>query len=401
MWSLKMALSILMLVLAPDLGLAASKEQARGQQPIDYTRILVSPPLGPAYYFSMDTGKPIDNLPVLLEPWKDRPTFSEGLAPARRVSAGKLGYVDRIGNFVIEPQFDDCGRFSEGRATAWTGKKVGLIDIHGEWVVKPGTYDTILDYSEGRCAFKKGDKWGFCDRDGRVVIPAQYTEVGEGFHDGCAYVKLDFNRRYLIDAQGRTIFAFPNRILPRLERFSEGLAAVNFLTAKKEDDWRDAPHRELAPPNRYGFISPTGKVAIRGKYMSVGKSSEGLVPVSMNDPGGVLSADDMITVEGGGARSRIDRATKRWGYINTKGQLVIPMQFQMVGPFRGGLAAFYVDGKWGYIDRNGEVAIPAIFDFALDFQDDGLAEVGIENKIVYIDRTGRIVIETGMDRLRG
>jgi len=38
---------------------------------------------------------------------------------------GKLGFIDKIGNFVIQPQFDGASDFSEGLA----GVKIG-----GKWL---------------------------------------------------------------------------------------------------------------------------------------------------------------------------------------------------------------------------------------------------------------------------
>lgn len=49
----------------------------------------------------------------------------------------------------------------------------------------------------------------------------------------------------------------------------------------------------------------------------------------------------------------------KWGYINTKGEEVIPCQYAMASPFCEDMAAILKDGKWGYIDRNGKEVIPA------------------------------------------
>ncbi|HND68286.1 MAG TPA: WG repeat-containing protein, partial [Candidatus Obscuribacter sp.] len=40
--------------------------------------------------------------------------------------------------------------------------------------------------SEGLAAFKSGERWGFVDAAGRVVVPAKYDEVGD-FKDGAAF----------------------------------------------------------------------------------------------------------------------------------------------------------------------------------------------------------------------
>lgn len=71
-----------------------------------------------------------------------------------------------------------------------------------------------------------------------------------------------------------------------------------------------------------------------------------------------------------------------WGYVNEKGQLVIPMKFQDARDFAQGLACVrlcddnkLVKGcKYGYVDKTGKTAILFEFDDARDFKE-GLAGV--------------------------
>ena len=54
----------------------------------------------------------------------------------------------------------------------------------------------------------------------------------------------------------------------------------------------------------------------------------------------------------------------KWGYINTKGEEVIPCQFpnadyyNTASPFHEGLALIQKDGKWGFINTKGDEVIP-------------------------------------------
>ena len=80
----------------------------------------------------------------------------------------------------------------------------------------------------------------------------------------------------------------------------------------------------------------------------------------------------------------------KWGYINTSGELVIPLQFELARPFSEGLAAVKQDGKWGFIDQTGKVMISPQYDYVLNFQD-GLAVVGDQDGSYkcYIDQDGQ------------
>ena len=65
----------------------------------------------------------------------------------------------------------------------------------------------------------------------------------------------------------------------------------------------------------------------------------------------------------------------KWGYIDKKGILAIPLQYDMARDFREGKAAVLIDGKWGYREKDGSFLIQPRFTDALDFKD-GMAFVG-------------------------
>ncbi len=47
---------------------------------------------------------------------------------------GKYGYIDKTGKYVINPQFDYAGSFSEGLAVVEIGGKWGYIDKTGKFI---------------------------------------------------------------------------------------------------------------------------------------------------------------------------------------------------------------------------------------------------------------------------
>ena len=61
--------------------------------------------------------------------------FTDNLAPARVGS--KWGYIDRSGNFVIPPQFEDAHQVIDGLAEVKSGGGTGVINSTGAWVWKP------------------------------------------------------------------------------------------------------------------------------------------------------------------------------------------------------------------------------------------------------------------------
>ena len=53
------------------------------------------------------------------------------------VQDGKWGYIDRTGNVIIAPQFQQASEFSEGVAAVNIDGKWGYIDQKGQIVIEP------------------------------------------------------------------------------------------------------------------------------------------------------------------------------------------------------------------------------------------------------------------------
>ncbi|MDR3352863.1 MAG: WG repeat-containing protein [Zoogloeaceae bacterium] len=93
------------------------------------------------------------------------------------------------------------------------------------------------------------------------------------------------------------------------------------------------------------------------------------------------------------------------GYINEKGEEVIPPRFDRADDFAAnGLASVKINGKWGFIDRKGEEVIPPRFDLVESFTANGLAAVEIDDdecrytrKWGYINERGEEVIPLRFD----
>lgn len=89
----------------------------------------------------------------------------------------------------------------------------------------------------------------------------------------------------------------------------------------------------------------------------------------------------------------------KWGYIDTTGQVVVPVQYDDIASFREGLAKVKKDGKYGFVDKTGQVVIPLQYDYAWSFSE-GLATVKKNGKIGYIDKTGKVVVPLQYDYLK-
>ncbi len=250
--------------------------------------------------------------------------FYEGLSSVR--IGEKWGYVNKSGKFVIEPKFDYGHNFEDDRAIINVGKNSELghkiIDKSGKSITAQKFKWSGWEYSEGLLNVQINDKWGFVDREGKIVIPVIFNETLT-FSEGLAAVEFanGKNQWGFIDKSGKTV------ISPQYEEaryFKDGLALV------KIDD-------------KYGFIDKRGNMVIEPKYEWSYYFSEGLAAV---------------------------RYKGKWGFIDKKGRYVVKPKYDEVWSFTNGLAGVSIgkwegglgyhrmptyNGKWGYIDKTGKV----------------------------------------------
>lgn len=110
------------------------------------------------------------------------------------------------------------------------------------------------------------------------------------------------------------------------------------------------------------------------------------------------------------AKNLEDKSQLRWGYINTKGKMVIKPQLEDLSLFGfapNGLSAFKQGKKWGYINTKGEIVIKPQFNQTYEFSSYGLALIETNNEnnqsinpsnSGYIDSMGNIVIKPQFEK---
>lgn len=148
-------------------------------------------------------------------------------------------------------------------------------------------------------SYRSGDRYGYVDVDGNVVIEAQWDEVTE-MKGGVSRVRI--GRKWgLIDSSGAKL----SRLL-------------------YDEIWEFTAREALAlvvKNSKYGFIDRKGRVAISVKYDYAASFSEDFAVASLNG---------------------------RFGYIDVRGRWKVPPQYDFCRPVRGGSAQ---------VELNGEVSV--------------------------------------------
>ncbi len=128
----------------------------------------------------------------------------------------RIGYMDRQGRIVVQPKFDNVGKFSEGLAWVVIDKKLGYIDKTGKVKIPLRFNDSLFarlmgDFDGGLAKVCSGG-CGYIDRAGKIVIPLKFDDVASKFSNGLAWVEIN-NRLGYIDKTGKVKispqFAYP------------------------------------------------------------------------------------------------------------------------------------------------------------------------------------------------
>lgn len=124
--------------------------------------------------------------------------------------------------------------------------------------------------------------------------------------------------------------------------------------------------------NAYGFVNTKGELVIPVKYSKADDFSEGLALVSSGDT---------------------------QGFIDTTGTMAFVLEYEEADSFSEGLAKVKSGGKYGYINRRGEIIIPCMYTTAGSFSE-GLAMVRYHGKYGFINNRNAMVIPCEYDNVR-
>ena len=177
------------------------------------------------------------------------------------------------------------------------------------------------------------DLWGYINIKGEMII-APHFESALPFSDGLARVELEDEGYGFINTKGQFVNGLKG--LNFATPFSEGLAAI------------------VRPLDCPEVINTSGKVLFRmPDALEVYPFSEGLSLFSSEVKVATKSDNDK------NESNDHDMVTEiRYGFVNTRGKVVIPARFRQAYPFIDGLSiAISDEGLYGFIDKNAKVVV--------------------------------------------
>lgn len=228
----------------------------------------------------------------------------------------RWGAIDKNGKVIVPVKYDFISKFIDGYATARLNDNYFVVDsIGNEIQIKENDITKISKFSEDRALYtnKKG-LMGFVNKQGDVVIPANYKKVGY-FKSGLAWAR---------DQEG---------LIGYINKNGEWIIEPKFLAVKDFD-----PVSQLAKARLdefWGYINKKGEIRYVENVKKIYDYSEGVA---------------MAVVYSG-----------LFGYLDDNQNWIIKPQFDAAREFKNGYAAVRKNGKWGIIDKSGEWVIEPMF----------------------------------------
>ena len=273
------------------------------------------------------------------------------------------GYADcSTGELVIPCQYYsvDPASFNDGVTTVALSDEDGfeispwhLINEQGETIPLPEGYQSEYanDFSCGRIAVVSPDGlWGYADRKGKIVIPAQFAGAYP-FSEGYAAVAFPEGDQGYIDTEGRVIargFTWAYEFVCGYgEVWLSGDNRYDAVTAWVNVDGEIVPFMD----ERYYPITH------ERLWMAVENTPSS--PCHLTDAAGnILTAEPVWTPDVGPAEfaeglQPVRNAANKWGYINLDGEVVIPFAYDFAWDFDGALAYVRLGDQVDYIDQVG------------------------------------------------
>lgn len=133
-------------------------------------------------------------------PFDEATNFKNQVAAVRKgdkwaiIKADGSSVTDYIFDDIVRDEFNAC--IDGGIIIAKKGEKYDFYDAEGTQLTNIGFDEVFPFMGDGATAFRKGDKWGFVDKQGNVVIEPQYEEA-KCFNIGLAPVKIDGKWGYI------------------------------------------------------------------------------------------------------------------------------------------------------------------------------------------------------------
>ena len=253
---------------------------------------------------------------------------------------GHWGIKDGKGNILAAPKFDSIHYLGNSLFRGYTSPK-GYCLLNAEGKEQSAYFQDINpEIQFGRIRFRNDDRYGLLTPNGKIILPASWW-------------RLEIVGQHIACSNGGQMQLCSDR----LEKLSDFL--FDEVIYLDEQHWL-AKIRDTGDGKIFDAAGQVVKSAVK---LSDGRMMHGMLPVQ-------------------------NVATQKWGYINSKGEEVIPFNFRYLESFwPNGKAMFLEEDqkgsvKRGLIDTKGQQVLLAIFN-EIQWHQDGIYTV-VQGKTIQL-----------------
>lgn len=323
--------------------------------------------------------------------------FHDGMA---RVSTyDSVGYINTKGEFVIPMNIYYNGYdFSDGVVEVYDSNYVSsFIDTAGNVLFTPNPNYSYYGFSNGLAAVYDYDngQYGYVDKTGELVIPTTLDEATSFVGDLAVYKEL--GKYGVINRDGKFLL---HPVFKDLTITEDGyvIGYDGVFTVFLDSNLK--PMKRVVGDELYGVYD---NVFIKSNYDGyVFEDLSGVALGTFDDyyylgdhifelmDGRIAMTDDVKAAADEDSNMEIT-VDYDYMFLNNKGEVVIDLsEYDSVRPFSEGLAVVEKKGKFGYIDTEGNVVIPIKYIDADDFYG-GTASVETVEDYLTIDKDGKVI----------
>ena len=320
----------------------------------------------------------------------------------------KWSYIDRLGNILFEPVYDNCRDFIDGKAVVNFEGKWGIIDKQNQIVI-PFIYKELSPLRNNSATAKTfTDQYLIINSANDTLHQLPYAEVYPFSDDrarvisdsGWGYINTKAEEVIRTDYQRVTDFKYGKSIVSRHHK--SGLIDTDGKFILPLDFDRIVQHKDyvaVSKDNKWGLYSDNGKLILPIVYSFLGVPNDGKILTKKNTKTYILDLNTKAKsevnkniVQYAGEGLWLFQENDKFGLCNLQEQVITSKLYPIIYKFSQGKAV-YNSGldQWGYLNNDGSELTPAIFPLNWSFHN-GYGRVIIDRGIGFINKEGQQII---------
>jgi hypothetical protein len=309
--------------------------------------------------------------------WDISFSYTEDLLGVADVETKKWGFVDRNLNYVIKPQFEQVGTFIDGITVAKNNNLFGVINKKGEFIIDP-VFSEIKGYGKGTLVGSK---------NGKIKVVNVFTKTASEFEYDDFYGMAE--EKAVVEKEGSIYLSSGDKTLLLMKK-PDGIIYEIYNHAFLSEDRFFLKYSENNNVRHIAVFSISGGKIICDKegWLDIEKSEHNKeifkVKTSNNEEKWIdknCAEKESPTVLQQDKKNEHEKSINKQQYDDIKTSMCEERS-----------VSFKLNGKWGYLNEKGEEIVPAIYDKVEAFYKNR-AGVKIDGRSFVIDREGKTIFE--------